>query len=65
METILLILIITGAVICWVWFSRRGTKMKEKQKNPVYVCPECGNLHCNCYLEKDEDVNAGGKSDGR
>ncbi len=65
MKLILLILILAAAVSLWFWFSKRGTKSDKKQKKPVYVCPECGDLHCNCYLEKDENQSLRGKSDGQ
>ena len=46
---ILLLLIIVAVLICF-WLMKTGKK--SKNENPVYVCPECGDHHCNCYLEE-------------
>ena len=36
----------------WFWLMKTGNK--SENENLVYVCPECGDHHCNCYLEEKE-----------
>lgn len=33
---------------------------RQKEEIPLYVCPECGEHHCNCYLKDEVDKNPGG-----
>jgi hypothetical protein len=49
---IVLLLIIIAALI-WFWLSK--TEKKSENETPVYVCPECGDHHCNCYLEEKDE----------
>jgi len=48
---VLLLLVIAGVLI-WLWLMKTGKK--SENENPVYVCPECGDLHCSCYLEEKD-----------
>jgi hypothetical protein len=45
-------MIIVAAAAIWLWKIKKESKLKSK--NPTYVCPECGDKNCNCYLEKEE-----------
>ncbi|MDY6879637.1 MAG: hypothetical protein V2J25_10040 [Desulfatiglans sp.] len=64
MEVVLIVLILAVGVFLWFWFAKRRTHINKEENPPVYVCTECGSLHCNCYLEKEEDQEREGKSDG-
>ena len=35
-----------------IWFRVSKKDDKGNRVNPVYVCSECGEHHCNCYPEK-------------
>ena len=52
MKFFVLLLAIIAAALTWFWFMKTGKKFKNE--NPVYVCPECGDLHCTCYLEEKD-----------
>ncbi len=53
MKLLILLLFVIAAAL--IWFRLRKTGNKSENEDPVYVCPECGDHHCNCYLEgKDE-----------
>ena len=51
MWILILTLFIVAAVLIWL----RVTKKRHEPETdiPVYVCPECGDKHCNCYLEEE------------
>jgi hypothetical protein len=55
-----IVLVIGGglAVLAILMFvlSRRRTA-DEADHHPTFVCPECGETHCDCYLE--DEVPAG------
>ena len=45
-----LILVIVIAALIGFRFAKVGRK--PEKEIPTYVCPDCGERHCNCYLEK-------------
>ena len=49
MKLLVLLLFIIAAALIWFWLRKTGNK--SENENPVYVCPECGEHHCNCYPE--------------
>lgn len=52
-KLLVLVMLIIVAALIWLWLKKTGKK--SGNENPVYVCPECGDHHCNCYLqEKDK-----------
>jgi len=51
MWVIILTLIIVAAALIWLWVIK--TRSAPESEIPVYVCPECGDHHCNCYLEDE------------
>ncbi len=53
MNLIILALLILAILLVLFWLIKKE-KTKE-DKIPSYVCPECGEHHCNCYLEKMEE----------
>lgn len=61
MNIIILLLIVAAIVIIGFWFIKTEKKPIKKNKNPVYVCPECGDYHCNCFLEKNNHEGIGNK----
>jgi hypothetical protein len=51
MWIVLLTLIVVAAAFIWLRIIKRSN---EPEKDlPTYVCPECGDKHCNCYLEEE------------
>ena len=48
---ILITLVIILAALGWLWITKADSE--PNSDIPVYICPECGDKHCNCYLEKD------------
>jgi hypothetical protein len=52
MKLLILLLFIIAAVLIWFWI--RKIRSKSENENPVYLCPECGDHHCNCYLEEKD-----------
>ena len=52
MRFVIVLLFIIAAVLIWFWIVKNGNKSEHKK--PVYVCPECGDHHCNCYLEEKD-----------
>ena len=48
----IVLLLIVIATLLWFWLPR--AERKSKNEAPVYVCPECGEHHCNCYLEEKD-----------
>ena len=44
--------LIVAAVLIRFWIIKKDTG--PVSKNPTYVCPECGDKNCNCYLEKEK-----------
>jgi len=51
MWVIILTLVIVAAALIWLWVIK--TRSAPESEIPVYVCPECGDHHCNCYLEDE------------
>ena len=52
MKLIIFLLLIIVGVLIWFWLRKKENKPKEE--TPIYVCPECGEHHCNCYLEEKD-----------
>ena len=52
MKLIILVVSIIAATSIWFWLRKTGNKTENE--NPVYVCPECGDHHCNCFLEEKD-----------
>jgi hypothetical protein len=51
MMWVIVVMIIFVVALIWFWIIK--TKNASDSEIPVYVCPECGDSHCNCYLEDD------------
>lgn len=49
MWILIVTLVIVAAALIWFWVIR--ARSAPESEIPVYVCPECGEKHCNCYLE--------------
>ncbi len=52
MWVVLALLVIAAVLLITLWLKH--TNIEPQNNNPVYVCPECGDHHCNCYPEKEE-----------
>jgi len=50
MWILLVTAIIVVAVLVWFWIIR--TRKEPESDVPTYECPECGEKHCNCYLQE-------------
>ncbi len=50
MWIVMLGVLVIGAVLAFLLFSKRPAPEEEA---PAYVCKECGESHCNCYLEEE------------
>jgi hypothetical protein len=44
---IVFIMVLAALAILWWVLSRK----KDTQKPVTYVCPQCGDHHCDCYRE--------------
>jgi|GEM_PF-2007330 hypothetical protein len=57
MWLVLLLVAVIAVILVFVLTRQR----RPKEEIPLYVCPECGNHHCNCYLKEKVDENPGGE----
>ena len=46
---IIFIAVLAAFVILWLVLSKK----KDSQKAVAYVCPNCGEHHCDCYKADD------------
>lgn len=53
MGLVLLFCVIAAVVLVIILVNRK--RKKPEDDIPLYVCPECGEHHCNCYLKEDVD----------
>jgi len=53
MNLVIFLVLIVAAIVGLFFLIRK--KKKPENEIPSYVCPECGNHHCNCYPEKKDD----------
>ena len=44
---------VVAVVLVYILVRQRQKRLKEKV--PLYVCPECGEHNCNCYLKEEVD----------
>jgi len=47
----LLTLIVVAAALIWLMMQKK--RNEPETDLPSYVCPECGDKNCNCYLEEE------------